>query len=330
MRHTSFAFAILLAACGGPQSQPPKQEAPDAAVAVAPPDAEPPYVPGPVPAMERSTDVAALRERLATTTDDREAILLHGQLATALYDASCAAPTEGLCVAETARSKKAPPTCGGRTADLKVVPRSQAVHEAEEAIGQIRQLWGGGSALAEVDDPPVRGDEPTRIANTWMTREVASSLILLGRMDVEAMYALPAPGGLSFDRKAAGLEQKSLERFVAWFTDVTKAAQLAMSQLQLAIDDPLIRAWAPDQVVEAMAWSATVSQRLVTMLLTYEVPKNIAKDKKATAAFCDMMARQAEPFRGSALKAWDACVVTAKDRGVAGPAYDVCYANLPP
>jgi len=306
---------VALAACGPQQTRPTRDETPvptpiDAAptpVVVVPADAgPPPEVPPLAPA-----SVDELRAKLnAATTNDEQLIYL-SQLAELEWAALCAAPTDGLCFTKVKRAKKAPLACNHHESVQVTARPFDGVREVTKLLGEVRQRWGGGSAIHEITDPGAQAD--AYVANFHMTQQYAATLLIAGDQAFEAFLAVKPLSGLDFDPGHGGMEKKSLQRFEAYFQDLVSLGTEAMLIYEMVTTDPEITRFAPAAQVSGYARMIQLSQRFADNLREMEVPTNIRKDSDLTQVFCDALDEKAEPFVTQSAELKYACTQVAAE-----------------
>lgn len=328
-RHVAVTL-VMLTACGAKQPAPAGggEVAPDAAPAVvqAPPDAAPPPE---VPPQDYSDDAASLRAAIKATTDPKAQLILFGHLARAEWAATCAAPTDGLCFQAVARAKKAPPTCDGHIADVKVTPRpGTLVSEVSKLIGEVRQRWGDGSAMHEITDEAAQAD--AYVQNTYMAEEVGGVLIILGNIEAEAMLAVPRLTGLDFDPDHGGMSERSAKKLQDWFKAVLTHGKAAMELYTLVAGDPVLQKWAKHAVIEAMARAAVLQQWAARLVRGLDLPASIAKDPDLVDAYCGALEDKAAPVEAAAGEAWAQCAAASEALGIDDGWSAICAAQKPP
>ena len=307
------------------ESPPPEAEPPPPPVAEAPPEAEAPP-PVPVEAPPRDTrDAAELRKRLKAARTASDQVVHAGQLADVLWQASCAASVDGLCVEAKPRAKGAPRMCRARTEDRAVVARKAVdVKAARAQAGQVLKLWAEDRVRADLDAI----EDPTERARRGAAVGEAVGLAMFVEADVRVeaalARALSAPRNLDFER-----DQGATKRFGEWVRELQKAGAEADQYLDKVRADDALVALYPFAAVQAIARAGQLRRALGDAIADLEVPASVAKaGQDVVTVFCDALAEQAAPVEQTAVEAFTLCVEQAAALGVTGAWPALCEREL--
>lgn len=280
----------------------------------------------PAEAPPRDTrDAAELRKRLKAARTASDQIVHAGQLADVLWQASCAASVDGLCVEAKPRAKGAPRTCRARTEDRAVVARKAVdVKAARAQAGQVLKLWADDRVRADLDAI----EDPTQRARRGAAVGEAAGLAMFVEADVRVEAALAralgAPRNVDFER-----DQGASKRFAEWVRELQKAAAEAQQYLDKVRADDALVALYPFAAVQAIARAGQLRRALGDAIADLEVPASVAKaGQDVVTVFCDVLAEQAAPVEQAAVEAFTLCVEQAAALGVTGAWPALCEREL--
>ncbi len=218
-----------------------------------------------------------------------------------LWEQSCPVkPVDGACVKVKAAAPRVKRCGPAIRPTVTVVPRDPR---------KLKEAMAAFSAAARAYE--VAGGKFPGGDGYSARRYYASARFHQGELDFEAFLAIEFPAGLDFDPAKPAERKKSTERFEAWFKASDHAAGAATAKYMSLITDVKD----PGRAIAASARIGQISNGFVDAVLTSPVPKFIAGDADATAAYCSKLTEVAEPFEAKAVEAYGVCLKTSTDVG---------------
>jgi hypothetical protein len=271
-------------------------------------------------------ELDTLRQNLVAAKDLPSQIDAHARLGQALWKRACAhVAHDGTCTSHSEPEpvvKGVQTRCGPATKNLRTfIARDAALSaQAHDELTKAMQLWNNGEALKSLDSIT---DENDRTAKAYvMVGAAAGAQLALADADFEAFLAIRLDKNLAFDTPEH--QQESRKVFMEWFDKKDSAFKQATTTYQALAESEPIQKYSGDRAIAAIARHGQMFQHYADTLWTLHIPEELRKDQDAVDQYCDALGQKAQPLEDSAVEAYRACVVKARDLKVTGDWPELC------